>query len=291
MANLTDEQLAKLLKDYGEDVGPLNNTTRPLWEKRLKDLKNSQSQKFGSSKNYNSNSDTEKTPQSRPRKDRIVNRSSSVDRLKVTSLNSSEEITSSFELDSPLIGEPGNSPYPFRVKPRTTNVKKKKNRRVFEVESPNSKDEFKMHAKKVISSELMSHLNNSQLRKLMKVREEDERSREKELLQMNTHQGDRLLSPQRHFSADEMRYKYYKRQGKNPECNEDEQSTCDEEYFAAEDSIPAKATFQNIRNVLNLLLRGVAFAFTATLLILLMLQSWNYQIDEDSEFIWTPEES
>ncbi|GFY60753.1 LEM domain-containing protein [Trichonephila inaurata madagascariensis] len=287
MANLTDEQLGKLLKDYGEDVGPLNDITRPLWEKRLKDLKNSQSQKFGSPKNYTSNSDTENTPRGRPRKDRIVNRSSSVDRLKVTSLNSSEEITSSFELDSPLIGEPGNSPYPFRVKPRTTNVKKKKNRRVFEVESPNSKDEFKMHAKKVISSELMSHLNNGQLRKLMKVRGEDEGSREKELFQISAHQGDRLMSPERNFSADEMRYKYYKRQ----ECNEDEQSTCDEEYFAAEDSIPAKATFRNIRNVLNLLLRGVAFAFTASLLILLMMKSWNYQIDENSEIIWTPEES
>ncbi|GFT57095.1 LEM domain-containing protein [Trichonephila clavipes] len=287
MANLTDEQLAKLLKDYGEDVGPLNNTTRPLWEKRLKDLKNSQSQKFVSSKNYASNSDTEKSPRDRPRKDRIVNRSSSVDRLKVTSLNSSEEITSSFELDSPLIGEPGNSPYPFRVKPRTTNVKKKKNRRVFEVESPNSTDDFKMHAKKVISSELMSHLNNSQLRKLMKVRGEDGGSREKELFQINTHQGDRLMSPERNFSADEMRYKYYKRQ----ECNEDEQSTCDEEYFAAEDSIPAKATFRNIRSVLNLLLRGVAFAFTASLLVLLMMKSWNYHIDENNEFIGTPEES
>ncbi|GFU25841.1 LEM domain-containing protein [Nephila pilipes] len=288
MADLTDEQLAKLLKDFGEDVGPLNNLTRPLWEKRLTKLKNSRDQIFASPRNYISNSDTEE----KPRSNRILNRSSSADCVKLTSLNSSEEISSSFELGSPLRGEPGSSPYPFRVKPKISNVKKKKNLLVLEVESPNSHDDFQMNAKNVISSELKSYLSDSQLRKMLKDHEKDvdlmsnfTRSVwKKKSLHINTSPDERLVTPMKKISLKERKQTPFWRQ----ECSKnvsDKPLNCDEENFAAEDSTQEKRMLQNITNILHLLIRGIAFVLIAALLILLMIRSWHSQIDEEKYVI------
>ncbi|GIX75634.1 LEM domain-containing protein [Caerostris darwini] len=115
----------------------------PLWEKRLSKLKSSRGRKPISPESYVSDSEIGKIPASRRVKNRkFNNRSTSLDRIRITSFNTSEEFTSSFEHDSPLIGEPGSSPYSHRIKPRSTKLKRRKDRRTFEVESPNISDDL-----------------------------------------------------------------------------------------------------------------------------------------------------
>lgn len=38
MNQFSDEDMRRYLKCFGEDVGPLNDSTRPYWEKRLERL-------------------------------------------------------------------------------------------------------------------------------------------------------------------------------------------------------------------------------------------------------------
>ncbi|GBM17381.1 hypothetical protein AVEN_13256-1 [Araneus ventricosus] len=239
MADLTDSELRKQLEAYGEDVGPINASTRSQWEKRLLKLKSSRIPRKVEKPLYpkTSTSDIDiATVYGSHRIDNgAFNRNDAVNRIKMSSPNSSEE--RSFEFDySPVTGEPGNSPYPFRAKPKATSLEERTDRRMFDIESPN----FEMHRNFEDYRNVEEYCELKDKRKII--------------------------------------YRFPTVDGKKEACEKEtarqepaadsgeEWSDCDEEYFLAENLVKTKrGTLETIGNVFCYLLKGVLLIIIVSL--------------------------
>lgn len=113
MDKYTDEKLRERLKAYGQDVGPINNSTRPYWLNALSKLT---LQHDGSPTKCASEMKVKKkTPLSHANRRNAKCRSQSVDSPKYANQSFSENDLSDWEINSILTDSPGSTPFPAKV--------------------------------------------------------------------------------------------------------------------------------------------------------------------------------
>ncbi|KAG8186329.1 hypothetical protein JTE90_005861 [Oedothorax gibbosus] len=278
MENSSDEDLRKLLKAYGQDVGPINNSTRPYWKKALSKLTIQHVSPITSTSKKGTR---EKKLISENKKFVASPTKSLIYISKCTDRSFSEEDLSDSENDSVVMDSPGSTPFPAK----TQRIKKSpliKNTKTSPVETL----AIYANRKNCHHSTTPSSTRNPKVKcfdgKSIEIQQKDRELRKK----FKEYGKSLLRSPMNDAMIEQWRKRQNKLQCHLPEKNiydfEDCQDEFETEYEFDAPRPSDKHIKKNMITLFTLLLKGIVCAIIIIIGIFLMLSSEDIKRIEES---------